>query len=422
MAKKSEGWLRRKLYAEGETWLFCYYTVRPEDGKRVEHSQRVGLVKDFPTEIKAKVEVEIRGFIKLIDNPVTINPTFGEIADHWRKHDLKKTGAIGKRGAGTVEAHESNLDGYILPKWGHVKALDITPSDVEKWFELLASTPQWKAGKTPPKGHLPKPHEWGTIQKIKSAMSLVYKHALREKFLPVSLESNPFRGDVVGGVRCKQTSSYEATVVTPEQMIAILNTLDEPTTQMEWMMALLHGATALRGNEAFGLKWGDVQWERGEILIQRGWSKGKQTGGKNKHSMVPIAMHPTLAASLQQWREQSLYSEDKDWIFPSLKLKGAKPRVASCAAQDYLRPAAVKAGVIEEGSSKDFGWHNLRHSLATFLSGHVDPSVTMKALRHKRLATTMEIYSHRVNSTQMAAQGLYLEAIKKGKPASEAIQ
>jgi integrase len=151
-------------------------------------------------------------------------------------------------------------------------------------------------------------------------------------------------------------------------------------------------------------------------------SKGKQTVGKNEHSMVPIPMHPALAAYLKQWREQSLYNRDSDWMFPSLKLKGTKPRVASIAAQDYLRPAAVKAGVIEEGSSKRFGWHNLRHSLATFLAGQVDSSVVMKTLRHKRLATTMEIYSHRVNSTQMDAQGLYLEAIKKAKPATEAVQ
>jgi integrase len=65
-------------------------------------------------------------------------------------------------------------------------------------------------------------------------------------------------------------------------MIAILEHLNEPTTQMEWMMALLHGATALRGEEAFGLHWGDVQWKKNQILIQRGWSKGKQTDGKNE--------------------------------------------------------------------------------------------------------------------------------------------
>ncbi len=47
MAKKSEGWMRKKMYADGETWLFCYYTTRPKDGKRVEHSQRVGLSSRF---------------------------------------------------------------------------------------------------------------------------------------------------------------------------------------------------------------------------------------------------------------------------------------------------------------------------------------------------------------------------------------
>lgn len=417
--RKAEGWLSKKQYSDGLTWVYRYYTIRQPDGKKVEHTQRVGLVSGL-SEKRAWALVAKLGIDKLVDNPVSLNPTFGELAAHWTRTELKKEGAIGKCCGETIKVHESNLDGYIVPKWGNIKALEITPRAVEGWFEKLASTPQCKAGKEPPKGRKAKPLKWGTIQKMKSAMSLIFKHALREKLIPVSLESNPFRGEEEGGVRCKQTSSYEATVVSPEEMIEILNYLDEPTTQMEWMMALLHGATALRGGEAFGLKWGDVQWEKGQILVQRGWSKGKETDGKNQHSMVPVAMHPALAAHLMEWRGKSLYSKDKDWIFPSLRLKGQKPRVASVAAQDYLRPAAVKAGVIAEGSSKDFGWHNLRHSLATFLSGQVDPSVTMKALRHKRLATTMEIYNHRVSSTQITAQGLYLEAIKKAKPASEA--
>jgi integrase len=413
MAKKSEGWLRKKRYADGETWLYCYYTTRPEDGKRVEHSQRVGLVKDYPTEIKALVEVDKRDYTKLLDKEMPINLTFGDIAEHWRKYELTKSGSIGRRASETIEVNESNLDLYVLPKWGTVRALEIQPTDVELWFEWLNSTPQ---------GKRKKPLQWQTIQKIKSVMSMVYSHALRNKLLPVAIESNPFRGAAAGGARCKQTSSYEATVVNPLQMIEILDTLDTPETQMEWMISLIHGATAMRPEEAFGLKWSDVQWERNQILIQRGWSKGKQTDGKNEHSMVPIAMHPALAAYLQTWREQSLYSKDTDWMFPSLKLKGKKPRVASRVSQNYLRPAAVKAGVIEEGSSKRFGFHNLRHSLATFLSGMVDPSITMKMLRHRKLSTTMEVYSHRVNSSQQDAQGLYLEAIGKLKPASEAVQ
>lgn len=110
---------------------------------------------------------------------------------------------------------------------------------------------------------------------------------------------------------------------------------------------------------------------------------------------------------------QSLYGKDDDWIFPSLKSKGAKPRSASIATQDYLCPAAVYAGVIEEGSSKRFGWHNLRHSLAEFLAGVVDPAVTVKTLRHRKIATTMERYTHRISNKQQEAQGLFLEAIGK---------
>jgi site-specific recombinase XerD len=413
MAKKSEGWLRRKMYADGETWLFCYYTTRPEDNKRVEHSQRVGLVKDFPTQVKVLVEVDKRGYGKLLDNLVPINPTFSEIAEHWRTFDLKRKGSIGRRAAETIEVTESNLDLYVIPRWGTTKALEIQPTEVEAWFEWLNSTPQ---------GRRKKPLQWKTVQKIKSVMSMVFSHALRNKLLPVSLESTPFRGAAAGGARCKQSSSYEATVVSPVQMIAILETLDEPATQLEWMLALLHACTALRPEEAFGLRWNDVQWDKGQILIQRGFSKGKVTPGKNEQSMVPIPMHPALAAYLQTWREQSLYPKDTDWMFPSLKLKGKKPRTASRVSQNYLRPAAVKAGVIEEGSSKRFGFHNLRHSLATFLSGMVDPSVTRLMLRHKKLSTTMEVYSHRVNSTQQDAQGLYLQAIRKLKPASEAVQ
>ena len=43
--------------------------------------------------------------------------------------------------------------------------------------------------------------------------------------------------------------------------------------------------------------------------------------------------------------------------------------MANMLAEDHLRPAAVKAGVLKEGEKARFGFHNLRHSLASFLVG-----------------------------------------------------
>jgi integrase len=160
------------------------------------------------------------------------------------------------------------------------------------------------------------------------------------------------------------------------------------------------------------LKWQDIDWRKAQINIRRCWSKGKETEGKNEGSMTQVAMHPALAQSLQEWRRESLYSQDTDWVFASARAKGKTPRSAGVAGQDYLRPAAVKAGVIPKGYRGRFGWHNLRHSLGTFLAANeVNLSVIQSILRHQKPSTTA-IYTHRVNSAQMAAQGKFLDALK----------
>jgi len=78
-------------------------------------------------------------------------------------------------------------------------------------------------------------------------------------------------------------------------------------------------------------------------------------------------MHPVLAGFLMAWRERTPYAKDDDYVFPSFRLKGKKPLSASIMVQKYLRPAAVKAGVIKEDERVRFGFHNFRHSLASSL-------------------------------------------------------
>ena len=76
---------------------------------------------------------------------------------------------------------------------------------------------------------------------------------------------------------------------------------------------------------------------------------------------------PLLAGFIRQWQEQTPYAQVTDWVFASARLKGKQPRVANMLVEDHLRPAAVKAGVLKEGEKVRFGFHNLRHSLASFL-------------------------------------------------------
>ncbi len=402
-----KGTVSKKKRARGLTWIYRFQTTRAADGKTVENTRVIGLVKDIGSAPAAawrgvgRLGLDIHN-----DRHTRSQPTFRELAEHFREHELKKGSGIGMKAGETVVTNELLLDKWILPRWGDLRASAIRPLDLEAWFEALTSRPQGKKNA---------PLSWATIAKLKSVMSQVYKHAQRHELIEAAIDGDGRPTNPVVLARSESGSSYEAIVVTPEQMIVILAELAGPETQLEWTLALLHAATALRPEETFGLKWSDVDWLNGQININRAWSKGKATPGKTTGSMSQVVMHPALANALGAWRRESCYSGEDNWVFASKTAKGKVPRSASSAGQDYLRPAAMKAGVIPEGYRGRFGWHNLRHSLATFFAANeVNLPVIQSMLRHSRPSTTA-IYMHRVNAAQLTAQAKFLEAINVAK-------
>jgi integrase len=80
--------------------------------------------------------------------------------------------------------------------------------------------------------------------------------------------------------------------------------------------------------------------------------------------------------------------------------------------QNHLRPAASAAGVLTERDSRRFGFHNLRHSLASFLvRSKTDPKTVQALLRHSDVKTILQLYAHSVSEDQLAAQDQVLGAI-----------
>ena len=75
-------------------------------------------------------------------------------------------------------------------------------------------------------------------------------------------------------------------------------------------------------------------------------------------------------------------------------------------AQDYLRPAAVKAGILTEGDRRRFGFHNLRHSLASYLvtQTKTDIKTVQAMLRHADSGTTLDLYTHAINRDKLVTQ------------------
>jgi integrase len=90
-----------------------------------------------------------------------------------------------------------------------------------------------------------------------------------------------------------------------------------------------------------------------------------------------------------------------DWIFPSTKMKGRTPLSASMMAKDKIRQAAIKVGLRLERGQR-FGFHNFRHSLATFHSNKGKDVKTIQ--RHAKASTTLDLYSQAIDASKLAAQ------------------
>ena len=85
-------------------------------------------------------------------------------------------------------------------------------------------------------------------------------------------------------------------------------------------------------------------------------------------------------------------------------LLARKEPTTSSNQPDKIRPAALKVGIRLEPAQR-FGFHNFRHSLATFLvSRGKDVKTIQGLLRHANVTTTLDLYSQSINAAKLEAQ------------------
>ena len=373
--RQQRGWLKKEKRVQGETWVFYFRTTRKSDGKRVENKMPIGLVQDLPDKSRAWAEVEQ---LHLQINPVDSRRgvAFGDLALHYAEQELvQRTESIHPKAHTTIMGYQRVLRNRLLPRWGKRIALGIEPLEVERWLKAMRREED-----------LANP----TLDRIRRVMSLVYRHGQRYGLIPRSQESNPMRF-----VRCTTTSGYEAMILTPEQACAIVRNLQGP----ERTLTLLAAGTGLRISECLGLQWQDESFTDAMIHVRRTWTCGQIGLPKSKASKAPVPLHPLLAEFMLLWKQKTPYSQPGDWVFPSFRLKGKQPRVANMLVENYLRPAAVKAGILSshrddhgrlvDDDPRRFGFHNLRHSLASFLVRiRTDPKTVQTLLRHSDVKFT----------------------------------
>jgi integrase len=387
------GSLNKVWRKNGETWVLRYRVAR-SDGKRIENVTPIGLVRDFPKDKDAWREVDRLGLlVRINDAPRPGRTKFDSLAEHYLRVDFGQD-AVRPKSANPIPIVEHYVRDYLIARWGDAIAEDIKPLKIQRWLKSLNSDEGLA---------------WTTVSKIRGIMRRIYKVGI----LHEHVSRNP-----VEHVETRAKSNYRAIVITPQQTFKILNNL---TNILHRTLVLTCAATALRASEILSLRWSDILWEQNRIRISKRWAKGKDGETKTAASDGYVPLHSVLAQHLREWRRQTPYSKDADFTFPSFSKNGRVPLCACTFVADYLRPAAIKAGVnIEEGQR--FGLHNLRHSLSNWRvnKAKVEPKTVQGILRHSKIQTTLDLYTQEDSDETRAAQGEFLRAV--GVKAPELIQ
>ena len=257
---------------------------------------------------------------------------------------------------------------YIEPKRGAHTLSSVRTVQVEEWLDSLPLAP---ASKT----------------KIKSTFSVLYSHAIRRQWLTF----NP-----ISKVRTSSKRLREKDVLTPAEFQALVAQL----SIRDRAMVLLAGSTGMRRSEFIALTWADLNTTTLEVNVLRSCVRNHFGNTKTECSRRPVPLHPLVLEALLKWREQSLYREPTDFLFPSIRLNGARPLSPDSLLKRSIRPALERAGIV----GKQIGWHNFRHSLATNLRAMgVDIKVAQELLRHANSRTTLDIYTRAVSQQKRDA-------------------
>ncbi len=354
----------RKRKKGPDVWQFRW----TENGRL--RSVLIGTVEKLPTRADAERAVEHHRIKINAENAqqqfhsVTVGALIDRFNEqHVPRHCRKLTASV----------YRSLFERHIRPNWG-VKLLEnVKTMALEEWFDTMPHSRQVKAH-------------------VRGLMHTLFQAAIRWEML----ERNP-----VDLVRQSRRRLKTPRTLTPEEFKALLAELTEPCKTMAITIACL----GLRVSELLGLQWGDINFEKLTIRIQRSVVEGEVNDTKTEASQSTLPLDPDLAEVLMSHKGRRLCGAESDFVFAGAS---GKPPWPDGLLTDHLKPAAVRAGI------GNIGWHTFRHTYSTLMHAlGTKPAVQKELLRHADIRTTLNIYTQAVSEEKREVASKIVGALWK---------
>ncbi|RUO72498.1 site-specific integrase [Pseudidiomarina sediminum] len=295
----------------------CRETVRveptPENLKLVKRKRdRVQMKIDFGEFDYASEFPESKLAFEFSDNKAALL-TIAEMCEEWFKQSHKNWAYS------TLKTNSGRMDNHILPNFGHIRVCDFKPSHFREWQRKTKLNPK-------------------TANEVQSLLSQAFDYLLYDDILI----RNPMKS-----VKRLKTEREEVEPFNNDERERILAALPQGYVRDFYEFAFW---TGLRTGEQIGLRWENVDMERGVIFIRESIVKGRKAGTKTAGSNRTHELHPKALGVLNRLREYTGYvfrdpkthkrwgndsiPRDRYWV-PAVRISGVEYRKPYACRHTY---------------------------------------------------------------------------------------
>lgn len=329
------------------------------------------------------------------------NMNFLEYAKLW----LKDYAEINIKPS-TLYGYKSSLNAHILPRFKDYKLSDITVYELEKFYNDLRKTKSLNPDSNGNHNLLSE----AVVRHQHSLLCVMLNTAVKWDFI----NFNPcLKLTKPPTVTRKEMKFYDE-----EELKKLFQHLEYENLTFKTAIYLLTLGGMRRG-ECLGLFWEHVDFEKKTITIKNNLLNIREKGvyldtPKTKKSKRTISL-PDICFDLlkklkaKQELEKELFSND--WMDTEFVFKDEYG--------NYYNPSRLSRQWVlfqKKHNLKHIRLHDLRHTCATYLLSHNVPIATVsKKLGHSNIYTTLDVYTHSVDSDDIEASNLLNNMVIKCK-------
>lgn len=329
------------------------------------------------------------------------NMNFLEYAKLW----LKDYAEINIKPS-TLYGYKSCLNAHILPRFKDYKLSDITVYKLEKFYNDLRKTKSLNPDSNGNHNLLSE----AVVRHQHSLLCVMLNTAVKWDFI----NFNPcLKLTKPPTVTRKEMKFYDE-----EELKKLFQHLEYENLTFKTAIYLLTLGGMRRG-ECLGLFWEHVDFEKKTITIKNNLLNIREKGvyldtPKTKKSKRTISL-PDICFDLlkklkaKQELEKEMFSND--WMDTEFVFKDEYG--------NYYNPSRLSRQWVlfqKKHNLKHIRLHDLRHTCATYLLSHNVPIATVsKKLGHSNIYTTLDVYTHSVDSDDIEASNLLNNMVIKCK-------